>query len=585
MDNIRDIVLKLHREGYSMIPSGKGEDGKHPAVEWAPYQEKQPSEDAFRGWLRQENRKLWGIVAGEISDVVIVDVDLGADQAIMNGFEPHVKTPRGGGHYWFEHPGKPVKTCAGILPKIDIRGDGGFANVVGKNPKTGKEYIIKIMPTRDRLYKWEQMPKAILEAMEKGKERVEPEPGELIPEGKRDSTLASLAGSMRKRGMTQDEIETALARVNQDRCKPPLEDEQVAKIARSVSRYEPDEVISAKELRRLDEIETRAIDWLWEPYIPLGKLTMLEGDPGEGKSWISLAIATRITLEELGGPANVLIASAEDDYDDTIRPRLEELGANLGLIYAIEETFTLGSKKGLNDDAFEMLEKHLREKEPSLVIIDPLTAFLGGSIDMHRQNETRPVMAKLASLAREHNCAILLIRHINKGGGMKPIYRGMGSIDFTASARSVLLAGHIDHEDGSMERALVHIKSNLAPLGPPIGYILGHPFEWTTSTLTASDILDQPTGKGKKTDEAVALIRDLLTDEKAVPANEIFAAAKEAGISQRTMKDAKKMLRVKSGKKNDEWHWYLPKGKERPPDLEPMAIVKDGRIKVDLDAV
>jgi hypothetical protein len=232
-----------------------------------------------------------------------------------------------------------------------------------------------------------------------------------------------------------------------------------------------------------------------------------------------------------------------------------------------------------------MLGKHLREKEPILLIIDPLTAYLGGSVDMHRQNETRPILARLAGLAREYKCAMLLVRHINKGGGTKAIYRGMGSIDFTASARSVLLAGHVDHDDGSMERALVHIKSNLAPLGPPIGYVLGHPFEWTTSTLTANDILNEPIGRGKKTDEAVDLIRTLLAGDEAVPAKEVFAAGKEAGISERTMKEAKKKLHVKSGKKDKKWAWYLPKGKERPSDLEPLVEVKDGIIKVDLDAI
>ena len=207
MGNIRDIVLKLHREGYSMIPSGKGAEGKSPSVSWEAYQKELPSEGEIRAWMRLRNPPLWGLVTGEASGVVIVDTDPGANQATMNGLEPHVKTPRGGGHYWFEYPGKPVKTCVGILPKIDIRGDGGFANVVGVNPKAGGEYAINIMPTRDKLYKWEQMPKPILEAMEKGKERAEPEPGEPIPKGERDSTLISLAGSMRRRGMTQDEID------------------------------------------------------------------------------------------------------------------------------------------------------------------------------------------------------------------------------------------------------------------------------------------------------------------------------------------------------------------------------------------
>ncbi len=584
MADLSSIVRKLRASDLCGIPSGGGDDGKRPLVDWKKYQTRLPTDSEYNTWFYKLKPSLWGIVTGNISGVVVVDVDPGADLFIMGDLKRHVRTPRGGGHYYFRHPGHHVKTQVGILPGIDIRGDGGFANIVGTNPVLGGEYQIEVMPELGNVHPWSQMPKPILEAMvSKETPSKEAEPGEAIPEGKRDSTLTRIGGAARRIGATEPEILALLLKVNQDRCQPPLENEQVAKIARSVSKYEPEANAAPEELRSLDEIETKEVDWLWKPYLPLGKLTMLEGDPGEGKSWISLAIATRITLEDLGGPANILIASAEDDFDDTIRPRLEELGANLGLIYAIEEAFTLGSKKGLDDDAFEMLETHLREREPSLVIIDPLTAYLGSGVDMHRQNETRPVMARLAKLARDHSCAILLIRHINKGGSMKAIYRGMGSIDFTASARSVLLAGHVDHEDGSMERALVHIKSNLAPLGSPIGYILGHPFQWTDSTLTASEILNQPIGGGKKMDEAKVLIRDLLTGNEAVAAKEIFAAGKEAGISERTMKDAKRMLHAKSGKKNKEWHWYLTK--ERPSDLEPMATVKNGRISVDLDAI
>ncbi len=165
MDNIRDVVLKLHREGYSMIPSGKGAEGKSPSVSWEAYQKELPLEGKIRDWMRLRKPVLWGLVTGEVSQVVIVDSDPGADLTIMDDLEPHVKTPRGGSHYYFEYPGHHVKTCAGILPKIDIRADGGFANVVGKNPKKGGRYTVKILPTREALYPWNRLPKQILDAM------------------------------------------------------------------------------------------------------------------------------------------------------------------------------------------------------------------------------------------------------------------------------------------------------------------------------------------------------------------------------------------------------------------------------------
>ena len=129
-NNTRDIVLTLHQEGYSVIPSGRGAEGKAPAVSWADYQEKQPTLEQLRGWLFRLAAKLWGIVTGKRSGVVVVDEDEGADLSIMGGLEPHIDTPHGH-HFWFVYPGYHVKTCAGILPGIDIRGDGGFANFGG----------------------------------------------------------------------------------------------------------------------------------------------------------------------------------------------------------------------------------------------------------------------------------------------------------------------------------------------------------------------------------------------------------------------------------------------------------------------
>jgi len=243
-DNIRDIVLTLHQEGYVDIPSGRGAEGKAPAVRWTEYQERQPTEEQLKSWLLIKKAPLWGIVTGKVSGVVVVDLDAGADLSIMGDLEPHIETPHGR-HFWFEYPGYHVKTCAGILPKIDIRGDGGFANFVGVNPKNGGEYTVKILPTRDKLYKWEQMPKAILDAMN-GVESpsIKPTPEKQktpIPEGKRNSTLFSDAGSMQRRDMTTEAIESALMVENKERCQPPLDEEEVREIVKSVCNYKPTE--------------------------------------------------------------------------------------------------------------------------------------------------------------------------------------------------------------------------------------------------------------------------------------------------------------------------------------------------------
>lgn len=243
-DNNRDIVLRLHREGYSIIPSGRGHEGKSPSVtSWKPYQEQQPTEQQVNGWLLVTKPSLWGIVTGKGSGVVVIDEDAEADPTVMADLDPQIETPHGR-HFWFEYPDHHVKTCTGIVPGIDIRGDGGFANFVGVNPKSHGEYRIRIMPTRDKLYRWEQMPRPVLDAMDAPKraETKRREVSEPITAGTRDAVMTSIAGAARREGANEEEIKALLNKVL-DRVEQPAGDEKTAedveRIAKSVSRYLP----------------------------------------------------------------------------------------------------------------------------------------------------------------------------------------------------------------------------------------------------------------------------------------------------------------------------------------------------------
>lgn len=261
MNNLFEIVHILIDLGYSVIPSGRGDEGKSPDLnQWKKYQDKPPTEAIHNTWRYNLKPKMYGIVTGKVSRVVVVDCDNDEAMSMMGDLQPHVRTPRGGGHYYFKYPGHPVKTKAGILPKVDIRADGGFANVIGVNPVTGGEYHIEIMPTLETIYSWDQMPKAILDAMDSSKSEPakEAEPGALIPEGERNATLTSLAGSMRRRGMTSDEIYVALIEINRKRCQPPLEEKDVRGIARSVAQYEPAQVGDNEKKR--PSVATRLVE-------------------------------------------------------------------------------------------------------------------------------------------------------------------------------------------------------------------------------------------------------------------------------------------------------------------------------------
>ena len=262
-------------------------------------------------------------------------------------------------------------------------------------------------------------------------------------------------------------------------------------------------------LRRMTDVKAESVTWLWEPYIAIGKLTLLEGDPGIGKSWITLAIATAISLGKgLPGqasmePCSVILASAEDGLGETIRPRLDTMKADIDRIHAIDGAVTF------NDAGFKLIESYIIEVKPALLIIDPLVAYLAAGMDFHRANQTRPVMARLARLAEKYQLAILPVRHLAKGGKNKAIYRGIGSIDFTAACRSVLLAGC--DAQGNQDMAIVHIKSNLARKGHSHGYQLNNDgFCWTgESTLTSSQILaDCGRGTAYELDEAIAFLKD-----------------------------------------------------------------------------
>lgn len=196
----------------------------------------------------------------------------------------------------------------------------------------------------------------------------------------------------------------------------------------------------------MDTIQSEEIKWLWYPYIPYGKLTIVQGDPGEGKTTFALNLAAKLSLgenfendseSEDREPINVIYQTAEDGLADTVKPRLEAAGADCSKILVIDE-----SEKSLSmkDDR---IEQTLEQTHAKLLILDPIQAYLGDNVDMNRANETRNVTKRIAALAERTGCAIILIGHMNKGGGQKAAYRGIGSIDFFAIARSVLLVARV----------------------------------------------------------------------------------------------------------------------------------------------
>lgn len=255
------------------------------------------------------------------------------------------------------------------------------------------------------------------------------------------------------------------------------------------------------------------------------------------------------------GPVNVIYQTAEDGLADTVKPRLELAGADCERIIVIDE-----SDKSLSM-VDERLEQAIVRTGARLLILDPIQAYLGGGMDMNRANEARDMTKKLGALAEKTKCAIILIGHMNKASGNKAAYRGMGSIDFFAVARSVLLVGRVEGESNT--RAVVQIKNNLAAFGHPKAFALSEDgFKWLGDyEITVDEVLGGITPKANKMEQAKQMLRELAETQSAVLSNEIFDRANELGISKRTLENAKKELGVQTRKINNAWYWELDKVK------------------------
>ena len=312
---------------------------------------------------------------------------------------------------------------------------------------------------------------------------------------------------------------------------------------KSIVLKEPSKPETVKIIR-MSDVELTPVEWLWKPYLPFGKLSVLQGNPGEGKTYFAMHLAAACTNGKLlpnmerMEPFNVIYQTAEDGLGDTVKPRLIEAGADLDRVLVIDDSEV---QLTLSD---ERIEKAIIENNAKLVIIDPIQAYLGADVDMNRANEVRPIFMRLGQVAQRTGCAILLIGHLNKAAGMQSLQRGLGSIDIAAAVRSVMFIGKLKH-DPTM-RILTHEKSSLAPPGVSLAFSLGDEggFRWVGEyDITADEMLSgiEPQ-RETKTQQAKDLICALLAGGKQVLSEDIDKAALERGIPGRTVRDAKREL-------------------------------------------
>ena len=329
----------------------------------------------------------------------------------------------------------------------------------------------------------------------------------------------------------------------------------------------------------MESVKVEQIEWLLYPFIPFGKVTIIQGDPGEGKTTMVLQIIAKLTRGEpillnkksqkeaqqdseenlkqevLSQdnpiqPVNVIYQTAEDGLGDTIKPRLLAAGADCSRVLVIddrEQPLTMVDVR---------LEEAIMQTKARMVVLNPIQGFLGTDVDMHRANEIRPLMKRMAVLAEKYHCAIILIGHMNKNSNGKSSYRGLGSIDFQAAARSVLIVGRLKDEPET--RVMCHVKSSLAPEGKSVAFRLDKEtgFQWIGEYDISADDLLSGDARGQKSRIAKEFLLDILADG-GMAQKKIEEEASKQGIKKKTLRNAKQELEIDSVKRGNQWFWIL----------------------------
>lgn len=311
-------------------------------------------------------------------------------------------------------------------------------------------------------------------------------------------------------------------------------------------------MLDYNEIINFSDVQETKVKWLGKPYFPLGKITIVQGDPGEGKTTFMLNLIAVYTnpANPDRPPIHAIYLNAEDGMSDTIKPRLIAADANCDYVHTIDETHMALT---LDD---QRIEDAIVMTGAKLLVIDPLQAYLGANVDMNRPNEIRPIMARLAAVAERTQCAIVLVGHMNKAQGMKSTYRGLGSIDLIAAARSVIVIAK-DKSNPDV-RVIAQIKNSLAPIPKPSAFKIKEGCNIEFINEYECDVEDLLMGIGNNADynEAINIIKEELKDGEKLQ-RKLMESISHLELSTHKIKDIKRSLNIKSIKKADGWYWKL----------------------------
>lgn len=471
------ILLPLHYElGLNLIPS----NGKIPILKgWDQFSKRRVSDEEFQKLQSAHPYANVSLVTGEISKVIVIDVDTDDPRIhrLFEGYPLKRKGKPGRCSYLAKYNGELSKEWLG--EDIELLTTGQQCVLFGLHPTAKIEYIVETLNGISLLEAFKILPVLSTEIREKIK-KIAPKVNSVKSspkkqeKGDRNNQLSKTAWRLANNVLSKQETyESAIDELKSHPCSYWFSDPEEPHggkdpegsvkqmLDKSIAKIQELNKIALSDLIQMSTVERKEVEWVFRKVIPNQMCTMFSGDPGTGKSYLSLFIAAFLSKKGISS----IFFSTEDSPEHVIKARLDTLGANQSLIYIYKK------KISLNDTGINIMREFIITKKPGAFFIDPITAVLTDGTDMHRANEVRKNLAELCELAYSHNCAGIMIRHNNKGAeGVKAIHRGQGSIDFTGAVRSEI-AILFDPDDRN-RRIVGHIKCNVGPLDEPFTYVI-----------------------------------------------------------------------------------------------------------------
>lgn len=550
-----------------------------------------------------------GIATGSVSGgLVVIDLDVDKDKGI-NGYEslaiwqkengelPETWTSitgRGGYHYIYKD-GATNRNRAGLYDGVDIRGEGGYIVAPPSIHPNGHQYEWEQGPGDCEIAQADNRVMDFLKGPvpEDWENQTFQEP-EVIPEGERTNTMIRLIGSLKAKGLDDEAIKVAVRVENAKKCVPPLTDQELEKtvfpvLKRGWKTEKPYTAVcdngkfrqSKKQREKIslvciNDIEEEEIRWIYQPYVPRGKVTLCAAYPGTGKTYLLCYMAACVSTGRSffnivpfsNKPGKVIYLTSEDGIGDTIKKRLRICGADMKNAFAVND-----NKNQLLFDSPE-IEEYMRDVRPDLMIFDPFQSYIGGEVDMNAPNKTREQMGHIVELADKYDVAVVIICHFNKNGKGDAITRVLGSTDIMGACRSYIALGNVPGEEDM--KFMSHEKSSLDKKGKTILFEIdpdkGGIVYLGENCLSMDDYTAIRSKKRVKDAPAVEAAKQFIVNnmpEGRRLAKELFNLAKGNKISERSLQRAREELGIITRRTKgfpSQSEWILPGHEEGEPE-------------------